>query len=75
VEEPEIMIAPTRFPRATLYVITSESSRSSDIIFRDQLSQKEFSGRLDPGRAAILLIEEKAITLIDPGSWVVVFGA
>jgi hypothetical protein len=59
VEDPGIMIAPTRFPHATLYVITSESSRSSDIIFRDQLSKKEFYGRLDPGRAAILLIDEK----------------
>jgi hypothetical protein len=54
------MIAPTRFPHANLYVITSESSRSSHIVFRDQLSQKQFSGLLDPGRAAILLIEEKA---------------
>jgi hypothetical protein len=58
VEDPGIMIAPTRFPHATLYVITSESSGSSDIIFRDQLSQKQFSGRLDPGRAAILLVEQ-----------------
>jgi hypothetical protein len=59
VEDPGIMIAPTRFLHATLYVITSESSGSSDITFRDQLSQKQFFGRLGPGRAAILLIEEK----------------
>ena len=59
VQDPGIAIAPTRFPHATLYVITSESSRSVDIIFRDQLSQKQLSGRLDPGRVALLLVEQK----------------
>jgi hypothetical protein len=68
VEDPGVMIAPTQFPHATLYVITSESSQSSDIVFRDQLSQKQFSGRMDPGRAAILLIEEKG-NLVAAYNW------
>jgi hypothetical protein len=57
-QDPGILISPTRFPHATLYVITSESGKPSDISFQDQLSQKRFSGRLDPGRAAMLLVEE-----------------
>jgi hypothetical protein len=58
VQDPGILIAATRFPHATLYVITSESGRPSGVSFRDQLSRKQFSGRLEPGRAAMLLVEE-----------------
>jgi hypothetical protein len=57
-QDPGVLISPARFPHATLYVITSESSRPADISFEDQRSRKQFSGRLDPGRAAILLVEE-----------------
>lgn len=31
---------------------------SMDVSFQDQLSGKQFSGRLDPGRAAMLVIAE-----------------
>ncbi len=55
VSDPGILICPTRFPDATLYVLTSESSEKS-VSFRDAASGKKFSGQLDPGRAALLLI-------------------
>jgi len=42
-------------PSATYTVLTSESSRR-EVAFRDQRSVKSFSGSLDPGRAALLLI-------------------
>ncbi|MBZ5618756.1 MAG: beta-galactosidase [Acidobacteriia bacterium] len=57
VQDPGILICPTRFPRATLYVLTSESSRQ-EVSFRDQKSGKQFAGGLDAGRAALLLIAE-----------------
>jgi len=50
-----MLICPTRFPNATLYVLTSESNRT-DISFHDERSGKYFSGHLEPGRAALLLI-------------------
>jgi hypothetical protein len=56
-QDPGILICPTRFPRATLYVLASESGRQ-EVSFRDQGSGKQFSGALDPGRAALLLIGE-----------------
>jgi hypothetical protein len=43
VQDPGILICPTRFPHTTLCVITSESSDSakpSDVSFEDQLSKK-----------------------------------
>ncbi len=52
-----ILICPTRFPHATLYVLASESSQDA-VSFRDRTSGKEFSGRLEPGRAALLLVGE-----------------
>ena len=54
-QDPGILICPTRFPQATLYVLVSESS-GSRMAFRDEGSGKEFSGALDPGHAALLLI-------------------
>ncbi len=57
-EDPGILISPTRFPHATLYVVTSETGKPCDISFQDELSRKRFSGRLDPGHAAMLLVEE-----------------
>jgi hypothetical protein len=56
-QDPGILICPTRFPHATLYVLTSESGRE-EVTFHDQSSGKQFSGGLDPGRAALLLIGE-----------------
>ncbi len=55
--DPGILICPTRFPHATLYVLASESSQQ-DVSFRDRTSGKDFSGRLGPGRAALLLVGE-----------------
>jgi hypothetical protein len=53
--DPGIIICPTRFPNATLYVVTSESSQTQ-IDFTDSKSGKSFSGELKSGRAAILLV-------------------
>lgn len=57
-QDPGILICPTRFPHATLYVITSESEEPSDVFFQDRLSGKTFSGKLNSGHAAILLVGE-----------------
>jgi hypothetical protein len=54
-KDPGILICPTLFPKATLYVLTSESSRS-EVSFEDLRSGREFSGTLPSGRAALLLI-------------------
>jgi hypothetical protein len=62
VKDPGILICPTQFPHATLYVLTSEST-AREVFFRDQRSNKEFSGRLDPGRAALLLVGEDGAVL------------
>lgn len=56
-QDPGILICPTRFPHATLYVLTSESNQSA-VSFMDTRSGKSFAGRLQPGRAALLLVEE-----------------
>ena len=53
--DPGILICPTLFPKATLYVITSESNQS-EVVFTDQRSGKKFSGALAGGRAALLLV-------------------
>jgi hypothetical protein len=50
-----ILICPTRFPKATLYVLTSESNRS-EVSFVDLRSGQKFSGELPSGRAALLLV-------------------
>lgn len=57
VDDPGILVCPTEFPHATLYVITSESNQRA-VFFRDRRSNKEFSAQLDPGRAALLLVSE-----------------
>lgn len=61
-QDPGILIAPTRFPHATLYVLTSESSQPN-VSFRDQASGKQFAGRIDPGHAALLLIGDNGSVL------------
>ena len=65
--DPGILICPTQFPHATLYVLTSEST-AHDVSFRDQRSAKEFSGHLDPGRAALLLMAEDG-TILASYNW------
>jgi len=54
-KDPGILICPTRFPEATLYVLTSESTAKA-VNFKDVRSGKTFSGELAPGRAAMLLV-------------------
>jgi len=54
-KDPGILICPTRFADATLYVLTSESNQT-DVSFRDQSSGKSFSGSLEPNRSAMLLV-------------------
>ncbi|MGD0201496.1 MAG: hypothetical protein ABSD27_12160, partial [Bryobacteraceae bacterium] len=56
VREPGILICPTRLEKATLYVLTSESSTRAAVAFRDQLSGKELKTTLDPGRAALVVV-------------------
>lgn len=58
-----ILICPTRFPHATLYVVSSEATNQLQISFRDERSGKEFSAPLEPGRAALLAIGEKGDVL------------
>ncbi len=55
--EPGLLIAPTRFPKATLYVLASEAG-ASKVAFRDLRSGKELAGRLEPGGAALVLVRE-----------------
>ena len=50
-----ILISPTLYTRATLYVMTSESNQQV-VTFRDTRSGHSFSGTLGAGRAAILLV-------------------
>jgi hypothetical protein len=54
-KDPGILICPTVFPTATLYVLSSESNRS-EVSFTDMRSGKTFSGTLPSGRAALLLV-------------------
>jgi hypothetical protein len=61
-QDPGILICPTRFPKATLYVVTSESGRA-DVSFTDRASGKQFTGKLDPGRSAMLLIGQDGAVL------------
>jgi Beta-galactosidase len=53
--DPGILIAPTMFPKATMYVITSESNQPQ-VAFTDVRSGKRLAGRLEPGSAAIVLV-------------------
>jgi hypothetical protein len=55
VSDPGILICPTLFPHATLYVLASETN-AADLSFRDIRSGKDFTGRLEPGRASLLLV-------------------
>jgi hypothetical protein len=64
-QDPGILICPTRFPHATLYTLTSESDRT-EVSFRDRASGKQFTGKLQPGHAALLLVGENGDLL---ASW------
>ncbi len=57
-KEPGLLIAPTRLPHATLYVLTSET-QTQPIAFTDKRSNKTFNGTLEAGRAALLLVGEQ----------------
>jgi hypothetical protein len=65
--DPGILICPTRFPKATLYVLTSESNQTA-VAFHDARSGKDFSGRLESGRAALLLVSDEG-KLIGSYNW------
>jgi hypothetical protein len=56
VQDPGILICPTQLEAATLYVLTSESSSAQRVSFRDLVSGKDFEVKLEPGRAALLLV-------------------
>jgi hypothetical protein len=58
VQNPGILICPTRLPQATLYVLTSETA-TMPVAFTDTRSNTSFTGTLDAGRAALLLVGEK----------------
>ena len=53
--DPGMLICPTKFPRATLYVLVSETGQEA-VAFTDRKSGKQFSGTLEPGRSAMLLV-------------------
>jgi hypothetical protein len=53
--DPGIIICPTSYPSATLYVVTSESDQHQ-VSFKDVRSGRDLNGHLDSGRAALLLV-------------------
>jgi hypothetical protein len=61
-QDPGILICPTKYQRATLYALTSESGQQA-VSFTDQKSGKQFSGTLDSGRSALLLIGQDGVVL------------
>ena len=56
-QDPGFLIAPTKFPHATLYVLSSESNQEA-LSFTDKKSGKHFTGEISLGRTALLLIRE-----------------
>jgi hypothetical protein len=56
VSDAGVLICPTKFPHATLYIVASESGTASKVSFQDVGSKQSFSGTIDPGRAAMLLV-------------------
>ena len=65
--DPGILICPTRLPKATLYVVTSESNQT-EVSFHDMRSGKDIHGQLESGRAALLLISDHG-ELITSYNW------
>ncbi len=62
-DDPGILIAPTDLGSATLYVLTSESATAQEVSFKDNASGKDIRGRLEPGRAALLLVSKSGQVL------------
>lgn len=65
IEDPGILISPTDVGKATLYVLTSESSSPQTVSFKDGASGKNLAGRLGPGRAALILVGKSGELLAD----------
>jgi hypothetical protein len=65
--DPGMLISPTRLPKATLYVLISETNEKA-VSFHDERSGKNFSGQLENGRAALLLISDEG-KLIASYNW------
>ena len=61
-QDPGMLICPTKFPHSTLYVLVSETGQQA-VSFTDQKSGKQFSGALEPGRSAMLLVGEDGSAL------------
>ena len=57
IKEPGILLCPTKLPHATLYVLTSEAP-TQGVSFTDVRSGKTFTGSLEAGHAALLLVGE-----------------
>jgi len=62
-EDPGILICPIALEEGTLYVLTSESSIHEDVVFTDTRSQRAEHVSLDPGRAALLLLDRRGEVL------------
>jgi hypothetical protein len=62
IADPGILICPTRLADATLYVVLSESSATEKVAFEDEASHKQIETKLEPGRAALLLITHSGET-------------
>jgi hypothetical protein len=67
ISDPGIIVCPTQFPDATLYVITSESNQKQ-VDFIDLRSGKHLTGSLENGEAAIVLIGKDG-RLISSYNW------
>ncbi len=65
--DPGILICPTQYPDATLYVITSETNQKK-VDFTDLRSGKHVTGSLAKGEAAIVLIGKDG-KLISTYNW------
>ena len=59
---PGVIISPTALPHATLYALTSETG-TQVVSFRDDRSGKTFTGSLQAGRGALLLVGERGDVL------------
>ncbi len=53
---PGFLLAPTQFRNATMYVLVSETACSAPFTFHDNLSGRNFSVELAPGRGALMLV-------------------
>jgi hypothetical protein len=68
-DDPGILIAPTRFERATLYVLSSESAEARTVSFGDGPSATRWRVSLAPGRAALGLIATDGRLVAHYGEW------